>query len=412
MQKRETTTCCIAGGGPAGVMLGYLLARAGVSVTVLEKHKDFFRDFRGDTIHPSTLELMRELGLLEEFLKVPHQEVRSIGGLYGDFAFTVADFSHLPVQCRFIALMPQWDFLNFLTDHSKQFTTFHLRMEHEAVGLLEESGAIKGVRVKTPEGEIEIEADLVIGCDGRHSNVRDSGHFEVINFGVPVDVLWFRISRKPDDSYQALGRIDYGQMLILINRGDYFQAGLIIRKGAFDLVRNAGLPAFRSQLLSVAPFLSERVEEIQHWDQIKLLSVQINRLRKWHKPGLLCLGDAAHAMSPAGGVGINFAVQDAVAAANILTQALRERRVTDDLLAQVQQRREFPVRVVQSAQARIHNVSLNFLGTPKKAKAPWQLRAFTRIPGIRRLLARGVGLGIRPEHIHSPIEKSIVRAMM
>lgn len=412
MRKRETTTCCITGGGPAGVMLGYLLARAGVSVIVLEKHKDFFRDFRGDTIHPSTLELMRELGLLEEFLKIPHQELQSIGGLYGDFAFTVADFSHLPVQCKFIALMPQWDFLNFLTDHGKQFTTFDLRLEHEVVGLLEESGAIKGVRVKTPEGEIEIAADLVVGCDGRHSIFRDSGHFEVMDFGVPVDVLWFRVSRKSDDPYQALGRIDYGQMLIMINRGDYYQAGLIIRKDGFDSIRNAGLLAFRRQLLSVAPFLSERVEEIRDWDQIKLLSVQINRLRKWHRPGLLCIGDAAHAMSPAGGVGINFAIQDAVAAANILSQALREKRVSDVLLAQVQKRREFPVRVIQSVQARIHNESLNFLGAPKKAKAPWQLRAFTRIPGIRRMLARGVGLGIRPEHIHSPVDKVVVRAMM
>jgi 2-polyprenyl-6-methoxyphenol hydroxylase-like FAD-dependent oxidoreductase len=409
MAKPETTTCCIAGGGPAGVMLGYLLARAGVNVTVLEKHKDFFRDFRGDTIHPSTLELMHELGLLEKFLKLPYQKIESIGGLFGDFAFTAADFTHLPVQCKFIALMPQWDFLNFLTEQGKRFSTFDLRLEHEATGLMEVDGLIKGVCVKGPEGEIEIAADLVVGCDGRHSIVRDSAKLEVMNLGVPIDVLWFRISRKPDDPHQALGRIDYGKMLILINREEYFQAGLIIRKGAFDSVKEAGIPAFRDSLLQIAPFLRERAEEIKDWDQVKLLSVQINRLHKWYRTGLLCIGDAAHAMSPAGGVGINLAVQDAVAAANILAQPLREKRVTDDLLAQVQERREFPVRMIQSVQARIHNASLNFLGPPKRPHAPWQMRAFLRIPGIRRILARGVGLGIRPEHIHSPLERSVIR---
>jgi len=411
MQNRESTTCCIAGGGPAGVMLGYLLARAGVNVVVLEKHKDFFRDFRGDTIHPSTLELMDELGLLDEILKVPHQEVRSVGGLFGDFAFTAADFSHLPVKCRFIALMPQWDFLNFLSEHGKRYKTFDLRTEHEAVGLLEE-GVVKGVRVKTPEGEKEITADLVVGCDGRHSTIRDAGGFEVIDIGAPVDVLWFRVSRKADDPYQALGRIDYGQMLILINRGDYFQAGLIIRKGAFDSVKAARLPAFRDSLVAGAPFLKERVHEIQDWEQVKLLSVQINRLRKWFRAGLLCIGDAAHAMSPAGGVGINLAIQDAVAAANILAQALREKCVTDALLAQVQERREFPVRVIQSVQAKAHNASLNFLGKPRKAVAPWQMRAFMKIPGLKRIMARGIGLGIRPEHVYSPEEKSAVRDTM
>jgi 2-polyprenyl-6-methoxyphenol hydroxylase-like FAD-dependent oxidoreductase len=393
-------------------MLGYLLARAGVRVTVLEKHKDFFRDFRGDTIHPSTLELMYELGLLDEFLKLPHNELHSVGGMFGDFAFTAADFGHLPVQCKFIALMPQWDFLNFLTDHGKRFSTFDLRTEYEVIGLLERDGAIEGVRVKTPEGEIEISADLVVGCDGRHSTVRDAGRFEIIDLGAPVDVLWFRISRNVDDPYQALGRIDYGKMLILINRSEYFQAGLIIRKGDFDSVQRAGIPAFHNSLLQVAPFLGDRVREIKGWDQVKLLSVQINRLRKWHRQGLLCIGDAAHAMSPAGGVGINFAIQDAVATANILAQPLRERHVTEVVLANVQQRREFPVRVIQSVQARIHNASLNFLGPAKKAHAPWQLHAFMRIPGIRRILARGVGLGIRPEHIHSPVEKSVVRDTM
>jgi len=406
---RETTTCCIAGGGPAGVMLGYLLARAGVHVIVLEKHKDFFRDFRGDTIHPSTLELMYELGLLEEFLKLPHQELQRIGGQFGDFAFTGADFSHLPTHCKFIAMMPQWDFLNFLTSQGKRFRTFELRMEHEAIGVLEKDGGVKGIRVKTPEGLMEMEADLVVACDGRHSTVRDAAKFEVMDLGVPVDVLWFHISRKADDSYQALGRIDYGEMLVLINREEYFQAGLIVRKAAFDSVKAAGLPVFRESLLRIAPFLGERVEEIKDWEQVKLLSIQINRLRQWYKPGLLCIGDAAHAMSPAGGVGINYAIQDAVATANLLAEALREHKVTDALLAQVQERREFPVRIVQSLQAKAHNASLNFLGRPVKAKAPWQMRAVFRIPGLERIMARGIGLGVRPEHIHTQLDKTAVR---
>jgi 2-polyprenyl-6-methoxyphenol hydroxylase-like FAD-dependent oxidoreductase len=409
MQGRETATCCIAGGGPAGVMLGYLLARAGVHVIVLEKHKDFFRDFRGDTIHPSTLELMYELGLLEEFLKLPHQELQRIGGQFGDFAFTGADFSHLPTHCKFIAMMPQWDFLNFLTSQGKRFRTFELRMEHEAIGVLEKDGGVKGIRVKTPEGLMEMEADLVVACDGRHSTVRDAAKFEVMDLGVPVDVLWFHISRKADDSYQALGRIDYGEMLVLINREEYFQAGLIVRKAAFDSVKAAGLPAFRESLLRIAPFLGERVEEVKGWEQVKLLSIQINRLRQWYKPGLLCIGDAAHAMSPAGGVGINYAIQDAVATANLLAEALREHKVTDALLAQVQERREFPVRIVQSLQAKAHNASLNFLGRPVKAKAPWQMRAVFRIPGLERIMARGIGLGVRPEHIHTQLDKTAVR---
>jgi 2-polyprenyl-6-methoxyphenol hydroxylase-like FAD-dependent oxidoreductase len=408
MPGRETTTCCIAGGGPAGVMLGYLLARAGIPVIVLEKHKDFFRDFRGDTIHPSTLELMYELGMLEEFLKLPHQELQRIGGQFGDFAFTGADFSHLPTHCKFIALMPQWDFLNFLASQGKRFRTFDLRMEHEAIGVLEKDGEVKGIRVKTPEGLMEMEADLVVACDGRHSTVRDAAKFEVMDLGVPVDVLWFHISRKAEDSYQALGRIDYGEMLVLINREEYFQAGLIVHKGAFDSVKAAGLPAFRESLLRIAPFLGERVEEIKDWDQVKLLSIQINRLRQWYKPGLLCIGDAAHAMSPAGGVGINYAIQDAVATANLLAEALREHKVTVALLEKVQERREFPVRIVQSLQAKAHNASLNFLGRPIKAKAPWQMRAFFRIPGLERMMARGVGLGVRPEHIHTQLDKTAV----
>lgn len=398
--------CCIAGGGPAGVMLGYLLARAGVDVVVLEKHKDFFRDFRGDTIHPSTLELMKELGLLERLLQIPHSELRSVGGLYGDFPFTLADFAHLPVQCKFIALMPQWDFLNFLTEQGRRFRTFDVRMEHEVVGLLEADGRVRGVRVRSAAGVTEIEADLVVGCDGRHSTVRTAANLPIEDIGVPIDVLWFRISRKSEDPDQSLGRIDYGKMLILINRNEYYQAGLIVRKGTFDEVKAAGLPAFRASLAQIAPFLKERTEEIEDWEQVKLLSVQINRLRRWHRPGLLCIGDAAHAMSPAGGVGINLAIQDAVGAANLLAEPLREQRATDELLAKVQQRRELPVRIIQAAQARAHNASLNFLGGSTKVHAPWQLRAFVRIPGLQRILGRVVGGGIRPEHIRTPVDPS------
>jgi 2-polyprenyl-6-methoxyphenol hydroxylase-like FAD-dependent oxidoreductase len=355
---------------------------------------------------------MYELGLLDEFLKLPHQQLPAIGGQFGDFVFTGADFSHLPVHCKFIALMPQWDFLNFLAEKGEQFRTFDLRLEHEVTGLLEEDGRVFGVRVNTPQGTGEIAADLVMGCDGRHSAVREAARMEVDDLGVPIDVLWFRISRKSDDPYQSLGRIDYGQMLILINRGDYFQAGLIVPKGKFDAVKAAGLPAFRESLVMIAPFLGNRVDEITDWEQVKLLSVQINRLRQWYKPGLLCIGDAAHAMSPAGGVGINFAIQDAVATANILTEALRDHKVNETLLAKVQKRREFPVRVIQAVQAKMHNASLNFLGRPVKAQAPWYVRAILQMPGLKRITARGIGLGIRPEHIYTPLDKTAIRDTM
>ena len=409
LDNGQMTTCCIVGGGPAGMVLGYLLARAGVAVTVLEKHKDFFRDFRGDTIHPSTLELMYELGLLDEFLKLPHQQLTSVGGQYGDLSFTAADFSHLPTHCKFVALMPQWDFLNFLAEKAKQFPIFDLRMEYEAIGVIEENGRVTGVRVKTREGFTEIEADLVVGCDGRHSTMRDSAGLEVMDLGAPIDVLWFRISRQAGDSTQVLGRMNYGKALILINREEYFQAGLIIRKGSFDKLKAEGLPALQASLRQLAPFLGERVEEVKDWDQIKLLSVQINRLRRWHRPGLLCIGDAAHAMSPAGGVGINLAIQDAVAAANILTGPLREKRVTEAVLARVQKRREFPTRVIQSMQVKIHAAMAKVLGHPASLKAPWQMRLVLRIPGRKRLLARALGLGIRPEHVKTPDQTSAPR---
>jgi 2-polyprenyl-6-methoxyphenol hydroxylase-like FAD-dependent oxidoreductase len=395
------TTCCVAGGGPAGIMLGYLLARAGVDVVVLEKHADFFRDFRGDTVHPSTLEVMYELGLLEDFLKLPHQKVTSAGARVGDFALKAADFSHLPTRCKFIALMPQWDFLNFLSDRAKRFSRFHLRMQNEAIHLLRDGARIVGVEGRSPDGPVYIQADLVVGCDGRHSTIRQAAGLEVQEFGVPIDVLWFRLSRRAGDPEQVLGNINYGKVLILINRGDYFQAGLIIRKGSFEELKRDGLDMLRDAIARIAPYLGDRERELESWDQIKLLTVQINRLRQWHLPGLLCIGDAAHAMSPAGGVGINLAIQDAVATANALAGALRERAVTEALLAQVQRRREFPTRVTQLLQVNAHKAFASVFETSGAFRVPWQLKAVAHVPGIQRVMGHVVGMGVRPEHVAS-----------
>jgi 2-polyprenyl-6-methoxyphenol hydroxylase-like FAD-dependent oxidoreductase len=401
------TTCCIVGSGPAGMMLGYLLARNGVAATVLEKHKDFFRDFRGDTVHPSTLEVVHELGLLKEFLQVPHQKITSVGGVLGDYSFKAADFRGVPTHCKFIALMPQWDFLDFFAEQARRFSGFQLLMQHEAVTLIRNGQQVTGVEARTPEGTVQIRADLVVGCDGRHSTMREAAHFQTIESGVPIDVLWFRLSRQTDDPEQLLGNINYGKGLILINRGDYFQAGLIVRKGSFDEIKSSGLTALQRNLLRIAPYLGARVEELRNWDQIKLLSVQINRLRQWHQPGLLCIGDAAHAMSPVGGVGINLAIQDAVAAANLLADPLRQKRVTEPLLAKVQKRREFPTRVTQRLQVSAHKAFEQVFQNPGPLKAPWQFKTFTHIPGVDRLLGRIVGVGIRPEHFSRAKTQSI-----
>lgn len=399
MAKTLQTTCCIVGGGPAGVMLGYLLARKGVSVTVLEKHKDFFRDFRGDTCHPSTLELMYELGILEEFLAVPHEELRAISGVVGGYRFKVADFTRVPTHCKFVALMPQWDFLNFLSERAREFRGFDLRMEHEATDLLRENGRIVGVVAQTSNGPVEITAELVVACDGRHSTMREAGKLPVTEFGVPMDVLWFRIGRREDDPEQLFGNINYGRALVLINRGEYFQAGLIIRKGSLDEMKAAGMEAFCETIARIAPYLGDRVHEVKNWDEIKLLTVKLNRLERWHEPGLLCIGDAAHAMSPAGGVGINLAIQDAVATANLLADALRERRVTEELLARVQCRREFPTRMTQAAQANAHKVFAQVFRQTGPMRAPWQLKTIVHVPGITHVIGRAVGIGVRPEHI-------------
>jgi 2-polyprenyl-6-methoxyphenol hydroxylase-like FAD-dependent oxidoreductase len=397
------TRCCIVGGGPAGMMLGFLLARAGVDVVVLEKHKDFLRDFRGDTIHPSTLEIMAELGLLDEFLKLPHQEARTLGGAFGGLQFNFVDFSHLPTRCKFIALMPQWDFLNFLAEHGKHYPGFHLLMQAEATGLIEEAGRIAGVRATIPDGPLDIRADLVVGCDGRHSTVRALAGMKVDELGAPMDVLWFRLPRSPSDSDQSMGRFEPGRIFVLIDRGDYWQCAYVIPKGSIEDVRRAGLDAFRAGLVQSMPMFADRVGELKDWDQIKLLTVAVDRMPRWHRPGLLCIGDAAHAMSPIGGVGINLAVQDAVAAANILYEPLRRGRVGDDDLARVQKRREFPTRVTQAIQVFLQDrVISRALQARGELPVPLVVRLLSRFPLLRRIPARLLGLGVRPEHVRTP----------
>ncbi len=397
------TTCCVAGGGPAGMMLGFLLARAGVPVTVLEKHRDFFRDFRGDTVHPSTLELMHELGLLDEFLKLPHERVDHVSGLVGDERVVIADFSHLPTHCRFIALMPQWDFLNFLAKNGKRYPAFDLRMNAEATGLIEEGGRVAGLRAQTRDGELEIRADLVIGCDGRHSTLRERAGFQVENMGAPIDVLWFRLSRRESNSTETFGHLEAGRMMVMLNRGDYWQCAYVIPKGGIDRIKDKGLPAFRDAVVKMSPFLRDRAGEIKDWDDVKLLTVAVDRLRQWHKPGLLCIGDAAHAMSPIGGVGINLAVQDAVAAANILAGPLRDHCLSSEHLAAVQRRRTLPMRMIQWLQVQIQNkVLAATLAATQRPTLPLPLKFLNWFPVLRRLPARAIGLGIRPEHIHTP----------
>ena len=400
------TTCCIAGGGPAGMMLGFLLARAGVPVVVLEKHKDFLRDFRGDTIHPSTLELMYELGLLDEFLKLPHSRVTRLSGQVGDTTIHLADFSHLSTHCKFVALMPQWDFLNFLAGQGERYPCFDLRMRAEVTGLLQNGGVVTGLKVKTPDGDLEIGADLVVGCDGRHSTVRVSAGFAVDNLGAPIDVLWFRVSRRDSDSAETFGHMEAGRMFVMINRTDYWQCAYVIPKGGIDAVKAKGLEAFRKNIAVMSPFLRDRLGEIKSWADVKLLTVAVDRLPRWHKPGLICIGDAAHAMSPIGGVGINLAIQDAVAAANILAAPLREGRVTDASLAAVQQRRTLPTRAIQWLQLRIQNNVLNpVLKSAARPKPPWPVKLLNWFPLLQRLPARIIGLGVRPEHVRTPQAK-------
>jgi 2-polyprenyl-6-methoxyphenol hydroxylase-like FAD-dependent oxidoreductase len=395
-----TTRCAIAGGGPAGMMLGFLLARAGVDVLVLEKHADFLRDFRGDTIHPSTLEVMHELGLLDEFLKLPHQKVRELSGAIGDETVTIADFTHLPTRCGFIAFIPQWDFLDFLADRAKLYPGFKLKMKAVVDDLLWEDRRVVGLKAKLPRGMLEVRADLVVGADGRHSAVRDLAGLECEDLGAPMDVLWLRLSKRADDGSQTLGRIQAGRMFIMLDRGDYWQCAYVISKGGFNALRCKGLEAFRQDIVALNAALADRVSEIASWDDVKLLTVRVDRLKRWYRPGLLCIGDAAHAMSPVGGVGINLAIQDAVAAANILAVPLREGAVSEALLRKVQERRQWPTRMTQALQIFIQNrVIRNVLSMTTPPRPPFAVMLLKRFPWLRRIPGRLIGMGFRPEHV-------------
>ena len=395
-----TTRCLIAGGGPAGLMLGYLLARAGIDVTVLEKHADFLRDFRGDTIHPSTLQVMHELGLLDAFLQLPHTKTEKLGVNIGPHVVQIADFTHLPTKCGYIAMMPQWDFLNFLAARATGFPNFRLMMSTEAAGLIEDNGRITGLHAIGPDGPLDIHADLTIAADGRGSTVREAAMLQLEDFGAPIDVLWFRLSHRASDPVRSLGRVDAGQVLVMLDRGAYWQCAYVIRKGGFANIRDRGLDIFRETLSALMPALRDRVFEIRGWDDVKLLTVAVNRLTTWHRPGLLCIGDAAHAMSPIGGVGVNLAIQDAVAAANLLRDALRRGAPTEAELAAVQRRRMWPVKMTQRLQVLAQNRIFGaVLAGASVTKLPWPLKLMRAFPILRRIPARIIGMGFRPEHV-------------
>ncbi len=376
-----------------------------MSTLVLEKHADFLRDFRGDTIHPSTLELMRELGILEEFLQLPHQQVPRLVAQFGDFPVTIADFTHLPTRCKFLALMPQWDFLDFLARRAMRYPGFQLEMRAEATELIEAAGRVAGVRGITPAGPLEVRADLVVAADGRSSVLRERAGLSVEDLGAPMDVFWFRLSRRPQDPMATMGRFDIGRIFVLINRGEHWQCGFVIPKGSAEAVRRRGVEAFRAEVAGLAAWAADRVGEIRDWDDVKLLTVKVDRLRQWSRPGLLCIGDAAHAMSPVGGVGINLAIQDAVATANLLWEPLRAGRPGADHLRRVQARRQWPTRVTQGLQLLVQRrVIAQTLqgGGGGRVTPPLVLRLLARYPFLQRLPARLVGIGVRSEHIHSP----------
>jgi 2-polyprenyl-6-methoxyphenol hydroxylase-like FAD-dependent oxidoreductase len=400
MQEPLSTRCVISGGGPAGIMLGYLLARAGIEVVVLEKWADFFRDFRGDTIHPSTMEILKELGLLEEFLTLPHNEMTRMTLHFGDTEATVADLSHLHITCPYIAFIPQWDFLNFIAGKANAYPNFHLLMETEVTDLIVKGGRTMGVHAKGKEGAFSIRADLVVGADGRHSTVREKGGFEIQELGVPIDVLWFRIGRGEVDDKQSLGYLDRGAALVMLDRRDYWQCAFIIEKGEYEHIKAKGLEAFRHSVATLAHINDSTVAEVDSWDKVKFLSVSVDHVRTWAKEGVVLIGDAAHAMSPLGGVGINYAIQDAVAAANILIPAFSKGSPTLDVLQRIQERREKPTRRMQSLQVYMQDHVISPLLREKDSfRAPWFIKMFNWFPILRRIPAKIIGIGFGPEHV-------------
>jgi len=402
MSATLSAQCCVVGGGPAGLMAGFLLARAGVEVIVLEKHADFLRDFRGDTIHPSTLRLMDELGLLDQFLRLPHHKAYALSAWIGERQYKVADFSSLPGKCNFVAFMPQWDFLDFIAEHARALPNFRLLMRTAGERLLLDGDRVCGLSATGPDGELTIKARLVIAADGRGSHMRDDAKLSVEDFGAPMDVFWFKLPRKETDPDESFGRVAPGRMLAMIDRGAYWQCGCVIPKGGAEELREQGIAAFRESIARLTPFLADRVDALKDWSDVNLLAVQVNRLKTWSRPGLLCIGDAAHAMSPVGGVGVNLAIQDAVAGANLLSAKLRDNSLTDADVAAVQRRREFPTRVTQALQLFIQNrVVRGVLAADKPLEAPLVLRLFDAVPLLRRLPARLIGLGVRPEHIET-----------